>query len=244
MAIYRDTRYPGRFATRTTNYPQGAFKNKSAPSATDGSYAEQDWLNDWDGFFGRLLTVAGITPNGNVDSANSSQYYDALMTLINNRVPTGMIVPFAVQVTNPLYLLADGSAKSRTTYAALFNVIGTTFGSGDGSTTFNLPDYRAEFLRGSDFGRGIDANRVVGSSQKGSALPGDDNANAINVQTINNISDANGRSVWGYDAPDGRSTSEMYVARTTGNNSNSDNSSYWYAISRPRNVAVAYYIKI
>lgn len=81
MAILRDTRYPGRWAARTTNYPQGAFKNKSSPTATDGSYAEQDWLNDWDGFFGRLLTVADITPNGNVDNATSSQYYDALAIL-------------------------------------------------------------------------------------------------------------------------------------------------------------------
>ena len=81
MALYRDTRYPGRWASRTINSPQGAFKNKSAPSATDGSYAEQDWLNDWDGFFGRLLTMSGITPNGNVDNASSSQYYDALLKM-------------------------------------------------------------------------------------------------------------------------------------------------------------------
>ena len=82
MAILRDTRYPGRWASRTNQSPQGAFKNKSGPTATDGSYAEQDWLNDWDGFFGRLLTVAGITANGNVDNALSSQYYDALTTIL------------------------------------------------------------------------------------------------------------------------------------------------------------------
>ncbi|QHJ84231.1 MAG: hypothetical protein [Caudoviricetes sp.] len=81
MAILRDTRYPGRWQARTNQYPQGAFKNKSSPTATDGSYAEQDWLNDWDGFFGRLLTLSGVTPNGNVDNATSSQYFDALSTL-------------------------------------------------------------------------------------------------------------------------------------------------------------------
>lgn len=81
MALIRYNRYPGRFASATSNYPQGAFKNKSGPDALDGSYAEADWLNDWDGFFGRLLTQAGISANGTVDSAQSSQYYDALAKL-------------------------------------------------------------------------------------------------------------------------------------------------------------------
>jgi hypothetical protein len=92
MAIYRDTRYPGRWAARNTNYPQGSFKNKSSPTASDGSYAEQDWLNDWDGFFGRLITVAGITPNGNVDNATSSQYFDALLKVLSGRMSSTKIV--------------------------------------------------------------------------------------------------------------------------------------------------------
>jgi len=51
---------------------------------------------------------------------------------------------------NSGWLLCDGSAVSRTTYADLFAVISTNFGSGDGSTTFNLPDLRGRFLRGVD----------------------------------------------------------------------------------------------
>ena len=47
----------------------------------------------------------------------------------------------------------------------LFTAIGTTFGAGDGSTTFNLPDLRGEFVRGWDDGRGIDAGRTFGSAQ-------------------------------------------------------------------------------
>lgn len=46
------------------------------------------------------------------------------------------------------YLFCNGQAVSRTTYSALFNVLGTNFGAGDGSTTFNVPDYRDCFLRG------------------------------------------------------------------------------------------------
>lgn len=61
--------------------------------------------------------------------------------------------------------MCDGSAVSRTTYAALFGVIGTAFGVGDGATTFNVPELRGEFIRGLDNGRGVDAGRVRGSGQ-------------------------------------------------------------------------------
>lgn len=55
-------------------------------------------------------------------------------------VPAGIIEPFAGTTVPAGYLLCDGSAVDRTTYATLFGVIGTTFGAGDGSTTFNVPD--------------------------------------------------------------------------------------------------------
>lgn len=54
--------------------------------------------------------------------------------------PTGVVLPFAGSAAPTGWLLCDGSAVSRTTYAALFTAIGTTYGSGNGSTTFNLPD--------------------------------------------------------------------------------------------------------
>ncbi len=63
------------------------------------------------------------------------------------------------------WLECNGAAVSRTTYAALFAAIGTTFGVGDGSTTFNIPEIRGEFVRGWDHGRGVDAGRVLGSAQ-------------------------------------------------------------------------------
>ena len=63
------------------------------------------------------------------------------------------------------WLKANGAAVSRTTYADLFAAIGTTFGAGDGSTTFNLPDLRGEFLRGWDDARGVDSGRTFGSWQ-------------------------------------------------------------------------------
>jgi len=63
------------------------------------------------------------------------------------------------------YLIEDGSAVGRVAYATLFAAIGTTYGAGDGATTFNLPDSRGEFWRGLDLGRGVDVGRVLGADQ-------------------------------------------------------------------------------
>lgn len=80
-------------------------------------------------------------------------------------VPVGTVLEFAASTPPSGYLLCNGSAVSRTTYAALFSLISTTFGAGDGSTTFNLPDRRGVTARGVDSGRGLDAGRTLGSYQ-------------------------------------------------------------------------------
>ena len=80
-------------------------------------------------------------------------------------VPTGAVFYFAANTAPTGFLKANGAAVSRTTYAALFAITGTTYGSGDGSTTFNVPDLRGEFIRGWDDARGVDASRAFGSAQ-------------------------------------------------------------------------------
>ena len=60
----------------------------------------------------------------------------------------GVIISYPKDTLPTGFLACDGSAVSRTTYAALFAVVGTTYGTGDGSSTFNVPDLRATFLRG------------------------------------------------------------------------------------------------
>jgi microcystin-dependent protein len=64
------------------------------------------------------------------------------------RTPAGAIMAFAMNAVPSGWLAANGDAVSRSTYAALFAVIGTGYGVGDGSTTFNLPDLRGYFVRG------------------------------------------------------------------------------------------------
>lgn len=77
----------------------------------------------------------------------------------------GEVSYFARNTAPTGYLKANGALISRTTYATLFAAIGTTFGVGDGATTFALPDLRGEFLRGWDDARGVDATRAFGSAQ-------------------------------------------------------------------------------
>lgn len=82
----------------------------------------------------------------------------------------GLIAPFAKAGAAPSgWLLCNGAAVSRSTYSALFGVASTTWGGGDGNTTFNVPDMRGEFPRGFDAGRGVDSGRSFASAQ-GSAI--------------------------------------------------------------------------
>lgn len=92
-------------------------------------------------------------------------WYVTSEIIANRRVVAGTIITYAANSIPSGYLKANGAAVSRTTYADLFAAIGTTFGVGDGSTTFNLPDLRGEFIRGFDDGRGVDSGRVFGSAQ-------------------------------------------------------------------------------
>lgn len=68
---------------------------------------------------------------------------------ILKQVPRGVVFPFSGSTAPEGFLICDGSAINRTTYAELFQVIGTTYGAGDGSTTFNLPNLIDKFIQGS-----------------------------------------------------------------------------------------------
>lgn len=87
MAIKLYERYPGRANPASVDYPQGSFKNRTSPDAKDGTYLEQDWANDDQGFKQSLLSAAGISANGTVDVVGSSQYFDALKQVISDESP-------------------------------------------------------------------------------------------------------------------------------------------------------------
>lgn len=87
----------------------------------------------------------GLLPTRTTADANSAADINAL-----SKFGTGIILPFGGILAATGFLICDGSAISRTTYAALYAICGDAFGEGDGSTTFSLPDLRGRFLRGKD----------------------------------------------------------------------------------------------
>lgn len=86
---------------------------------------------------------------------------DQIDGLLLGLIPSGAVFPFAGSTAPTGYLLCFGQAVSRTTYAALFAVTSTTYGIGDGSTTFNLPDLRGRAAFGDDDMGGSAANRIT-----------------------------------------------------------------------------------
>lgn len=91
-----------------------------------------------------------VPPDGSVSTAKIADNAITQAKLNSNLifVPSGMIMPFGGSSAPTGFLSCDGSAISRTTYSTLFTAIATTWGVGDGSGTFNIPDLRAMFLRG------------------------------------------------------------------------------------------------
>lgn len=107
----------------------------------------------------------------------------AIAALIPASVPTGMILPFLGTSVPEGYLLCNGSNVSRTTYANLFQVIGTRCGAGDGSTTFALPNLHHRFLEGtttaSEVGDYVEAGlpNITSSNTQSSEIGGWSNSN-------------------------------------------------------------------
>ena len=83
----------------------------------------------------------------------------------DQKAPPGLIGDFAMATPPVGWLKCNGAAVSRVAYSNLFSAIGTVYGGGDGVNTFNLPDFRGEFRRGWDNGRGVDPGRALGSAQ-------------------------------------------------------------------------------
>lgn len=84
----------------------------------------------------------------------------------------GSIIAWTTGTAPSGYLHCDGAAINRTTYTALFGVLSTTYGTGDGSTTFNIPDYRGSFLRGFASGQATDPDRST-RTNRGDGTTGD-----------------------------------------------------------------------
>lgn len=127
-----------------------------------------DWLNAVQEEIVTVVAEAGAV----LDPASNRQLFEAIQALIaaatgSGGAPAGSYLWHAGDTAPTGYLVANGAAVSRTTYAALFAVIGTRYGAGDGATTFNLPDPRGDTLRALDLGKGRDVGRELGTHQDG-----------------------------------------------------------------------------
>lgn len=87
-----------------------------------------------------------------------------------NIAPTGTVLPFAGSTAPEGWAICNGAAINRTNYAALFAVVGTTYGTGDGSITFNLPDMQGVFPRGSGTNNTTNYGGATGHTPAGGAL--------------------------------------------------------------------------
>lgn len=81
--------YPGKADAPDAAYPQGAPRNESAPGANDGTPLEEQFTRDMWGFFNAIIAEAGITPDGNIDTATASQYLAALQEIVKNGFKNG-----------------------------------------------------------------------------------------------------------------------------------------------------------
>jgi microcystin-dependent protein len=182
-------------------------------------------------------------PTADLQAATKKYVDDEIAGIdVSDPTPSGTII-YTARTTAPTgYLKANGAAVSRTTYADLFTAIGTIYGSGDGSTTFNVPDLRGEFVRGFDDSRGVDSGRTLGSAQ--AEMIGQHNhtvndpghSHSLNYTPIKD----GGGILAGRDGPaHNMSTGGGVNGNTTGisinNNSGTEN--------RPRNVALLACIK-
>lgn len=126
-----------------------------------------------DGSGGYLKVKSGGISSNELatDSVIASKIQDGAVTAakldsaaVSVLMPTGTILPYAGTAAPTGYLLCDGSAISRTTNSDLFALIGTDYGVGDGSTTFNIPDLRGRVIAGQDDMGGTSANRLTGQA--------------------------------------------------------------------------------
>lgn len=126
---------------------------------------------------GKQITVVDIGTSGNTSTCNGLALSNGTAaTFMNNGsswdnisdfgTPAGVILPFGGATAPSGFLACDGSAVSRTTYAKLFSAIGTGWGTGDGTTTFNVPDLRGRALIGAGTGSGLSA-RTLGTQNIG-----------------------------------------------------------------------------
>jgi len=234
------------------HFDYGSSADGTIPVALSGgsSAAKKPWVSS-EGSHSHTITVgAGDTETR---PANIGvRYYIRYKTdrvvsadLGNNNDGIGEVITFATAATPPTFALyCDGAAVSRTIYKRLFDIIGTAYGVGDGSTTFNIPDYRDQFFRGDSGARTVGTTQADATARNGlTASSGTQSANHTHDQYA--TADFGGATGILGDANVG--STRVTAIENTGSNS----ASHTHAITigagdsetRPANIGVRYYIR-
>ena len=147
----------------------------------------------------------------------------------------GSIIAWTTGTAPSGYLHCDGAAINRTTYATLFGVLSTTYGTGNGSTTFNIPDYRGRFLRGFASGQATDPDRAS-RTNRGDGTTGDNVGTKQSDEFKAHTHNFDGEDVIGtFGGGAGFSLRYNPASQTTGTTGGNE--------TRPTNIAVMWCIK-
>lgn len=264
MARYNDGLIPASptvvsgvtaFGTHVNPFITAVLSGFSGTTRSDSATAGQVWSKEVAGGYELNMFVGSATdvPLGTVTTATGQyalpvEVIEAALASSGRGAVAGDIKMHGASTAPTGWLKCNGAAVSRTTYADLFAAIGTTWGTGDGSTTFNVPDFRGEFPRGWDDGRGVDTGRVFGSAQA-QAMQAHQHRNSIGFDGVNFYGwlDGSDQPNYGSDAVSG--ASRLQAAGTKAAPENLRTARTESAIlnasgeTRPRNLATLFCIK-
>ncbi|WP_248917042.1 phage tail protein [Pseudomonas entomophila] len=171
----------------------------------------------------------------------------AELTALRSSTPVGAILPFPKAEAPAGYLELDGSLQSVATYPDLATYLGTAYNTGgEPAGYFRLPDYRGEFLRGWDHGRGVDGGRDIGSPQKGSLQTLDSTNTTPTVTGLYNAiitPESSARAAFGLDLANPVNYPSVSYSGVTGSAGTLAAEGQNFGVTRPRNLAVMWCIK-
>ena len=233
----------GVFTADGTLFAVGSLPETYKPTASEGAFADTIVRATFLTSNAEIVTIA-MDPNVVIATRAwvlAQDYATEDWVTARGYAPPGLVAHFARSTPPPGWLKCNGAAVSRTAYAALYAALGTTFGAGNGSTTFKLPDLRGEFLRGWDQGRGVDGGRGFGTAQSHAVerhnhyLPTSSGGTQSGTAGFQDVDE----STWEFDTPINPYPAEGYVITTydIGTNNNIWDGGQWAQETRPRNIA-------
>lgn len=153
------------------------------------------------------VNFSDVADSIRLTGVSSHEDLNALAGLLNaSTVITGEVRQLAHPNVPSGWLSCDGQPISRALYPELFTALGVIYGAGDGTTTFNLPDYRGQFLRGFDDGAGVDSGRVLGALQA-DALKSHTHTGTVSINNdTHNHSASTGNDTHNHSASTGNDT--------------------------------------